>query len=281
MGNKKTSFNRFSYGQSWTDQVLDADKIWDQVKSLLDTDNATLPKTPRKPDLRLIIENTSGGQIQFKNPAGHSGDAPQDIPANGDKKAIMVMLAGATLEEQVKNAQYLYETYDLAENGLNRAFLDDLESTKLKPYLDEAYGPAPYQDQVDRLEPLNWKNQDGSHVEITPVKGQNASFGTRIPETETVFLAKFHISVKGTGTAPELIENDGINIAVSTHYKTGKVSTRPIVPSVAKGYYGEHTANIPVAIVDPFGTVKELHIQGRQTLNIKTAPAVKQKPQKP
>ncbi len=255
------TFSAFSAGKSWHDKVLEADKIWAQVKEILNREAQTLPKTPRRPDVRMIIENISGHDQIFKNPGDHSGSKEELIPAAGDKKAAMVMVKGETLAEQYKNAQTIYERYDMGTKGLSDTFVADMKAGKLSDLLAEAYGPAPFAPQAEKLVDVAWKSADGSEENIIPVKGSAAAFGARAATEETVFLAKFHIFVKGTGTTAELVESDGMAIAVSEDWKTKAETTRPIVPSVAATYYGEHFAKIPQAVIHPDGMLKEILIQ--------------------
>jgi hypothetical protein len=175
----------------------------------------------------------------------------EEIPSDGDKVAAMMMLKVDTLEEQFANAKTLSEKFDLAANGLSTELLRALSRPDVYTKMDEMYGPAPFDDQAAKLEPLNWLNSDGSESVIAPEFGEACAFGARPATNETVFLAKVPVYFKGTGTVPELLEADGMCIAVSKHWKTGEVSTRPIVPSVAKTYYGAHFDSIPVVTVHP------------------------------
>jgi len=254
------TFNSSSTGKSWQDKVLDADKIWAQVKSILAKQNLQLPTTPRRPDVRLIVNNISGHDIQFQNPGDHSGGKQELIPGEGDQTSVMIMVKGATLEEQYQNAKTLYTKYALGRKGLSQNFVTDLTKGKLAELIDEAYGPAPFQSQVSKLADVEWKEPNGIS-KILPEKGLYAAYGARPATEELVFLAQFHIYVKGTGTTSELVESSGMNIAVSTDWETQKETTRPIVPSVAKIYYGEHAARIPTAIVHPDGKVKEIDLK--------------------
>lgn len=118
-----------------------------------------------------------------------------------------------------------------------------------------------------------WPVSDVSIAKITPVRGANAAFGSRAATDEMVFLAMFDIYVKGTTTTPELVESDGMCIAVSEDWQTKKVSTRPIVPSVAQTYYGAHFDQIPVVKVSLDGEVLEaLFAQGKKTAQHARAP---------
>ena len=117
----------FQGAQSWQDKVLDADSIWAQVKQALDAKGLELPKTPRRPDVRLILDNVSGMDQVFRNPGDHSNKA-EHIPASGDKTATMVMVKGDTLAEQFSNAQTLAARYDLGREGLSAAFVNALRS---------------------------------------------------------------------------------------------------------------------------------------------------------
>ena len=253
-------FNVFA-GKSWQDKVIDADALWAQISTALAAQGRELPATPRRPDVRLIVQNLGGGNVTFKNPGDHSGGKHEVIPASGDKRAAMIMVKGATLSEQHDNARLLFARYNLGEEGLSPAFVRDLSSGALATLVDEAYGPAPFADQTARLVDVAWQDSATAPVHtITPVKGQAAAFGARATTQEQVFLAQFHIYVKGSGTTPELIEGGSIAVAVASDWQTGATTTRPIAPSVARSYYGSHFDAIPVATVHPDGMVREVRI---------------------
>jgi hypothetical protein len=269
----------FGPGQSWQDKVLEGDALWAQVKAALDAAGQTLPQTPRRPDVRLILNNISGQEVRFYNPGDHSGSKEETIPATGDKTAAMVMIKGSSLPEQNANAQKLFALYDLGNQGLSEKFVTDLKAGKLSDLVDEAYGPAPFQSQADKLVDVSWPTEAGKVDIVQPVKGPAAAAGARAATNETVFLAQFQIYIKGTGTTAELAEGYGMNIAVNADWQTGVESTRPIVPSVAQVYYGEHFKDIPVATVHPDGAVKEIDLKNGQV--IPAAKVAKPKPARP
>jgi hypothetical protein len=258
-------------GQSWQDKVLEADDIWAQVRRALSAQSVALPQTPRRPDVRLIVNNNSGRDITFKNPGDHSGSKPELIPASGDSTAAMVMVKGETLETQYRNAETLCKKYGLATKGLSEKFLADMKAGKLADLVDEAYGPAPFEGQASKLAEVEWTAEDGTASVIVPKKGAQAAFGARAATEETVFLAQFHIYVKGTGTTPELVESSGMAIAVAEDWETKAETTRPIVPSVAKVYYGQHFGAIPTVVVHPDGKVKEIYLKNGQVIAAGTA----------
>ena len=269
-------FNVFA-GKNWQDKVLDADALWAQIKQALATRQQELPTTARRPDVRLIVENLGDTPVTFKNPGDHSGGKEEVIPADGTKRAAMIMIKGATLAEQHANAQTVYDRYQLGDNGLSAEFVRDLSSGALSHLIDEAYGPAPLGEQASKLVDVTWQDSATSDAAtITPVKGTAAAFGARAATQEKVFIAQFHIYVKGTGTTPEMIEGGSIAVAVASDWQTGVETTRPIAPSVARTYYGQHFDSIPVAAVHPDGMVKDVRIT--QASSAPTAPAAKSAP---
>lgn len=273
----------FGSGQSWQDKVVEGDALWTQVKSMLDAQGTSLPETPRRPDVRLIVSNVSGSDIRFHNPGDHSGSKEEIIPATGDKTAVMVMVKGKTLTEQAANAAELFKIYNLGAEGLSAKFVSDMQAGKLGDYIDEAYGPAPFEGQASKLVDVTWRAQDGTLSTVTPIAGTHAALGARAATQEKVFLAQFHIYVKGTGTTPELAEGYGMHIAVASDWQSGAETTRPIVPSVAKTYYGADFDKIPVAIVHPDGRVKQIDLQNGTVIAHDTPRAAQNKntPPKP
>lgn len=245
--------------QSWKEKIIDGDKIWQQVKHILQARNLELPETARRPDVRLILDNVSGTDKMFRNPGDHSNKAEM-IPATGDKTAAMVMVKGDTLTEQFNNAKQLEERYGLSENGLSDRFVQALMSGEALDLVDEAYGPAPFDGQASKLVDVAWEDADGNVTDINPVHGDACAFGARAPADEKAFRTEFVIYVQGTKTTPEKIENEGMVIAISEDWQTGAESTRPIVPSVAEGFYGNGYDNMPVVEVHPDGYVTSVDL---------------------
>lgn len=245
-------------GQTWSQKVLAADNIWAQVKETLVNAGVELPKTPRRPDVRMILNNVSGETIQFLNPGNHSGEKQEFIPSDGEKgTAAMLMLHGDTMEEQQANAAVLDAKYGLAKNGLTKEFAAALgQETDL---VREAYGPAPFEGQADRLVPLQWGDSN-----IEPHVEGNVAYGARAPEQETVIRSELAIFIKCEDKTPEKMEMDGMCIAVSSDWQTGEESTRPIVPSVAKEYYGGHYSAMPVVELDVEGNVASIDLGNGQ-----------------
>ena len=252
-------FNRFAV-KSWPEKVFAGDAIYRQVQDILSAAGATLPTTSRRPDVRLIVENTSSATLTFQNPGNHSGGKPEVIPAEGDARAVMIMLQGATLAEQQAHAAALVARYDLGSSGLTTAFIADLAAGKLKDFISEAYGPAPFAGQADRLQHLDWIKSDGAADTIAAVRENHAAYGARPASQETAFIARFDLFVKGTGTTPERVEGGDIIIAVDHPTDTQTFTTRPIVPDVARSYYGAAFARLPVVQLQSDGQVTAVNL---------------------
>lgn len=263
---------------TWQERVYRADALWAQVDAMLKAEKVEMPQTLRRPDVRLIVNNVSGREIQFYNPGDHSASKPEIIPADGNDTAVMVMVAGPTLQDQHRNANDLFRNYELGQYGLSEKFMSDLRTGYLRNFVSEAYGPAPFDGQAAKLVPVRWQNAQGAaEIEITPVTGPAAAFGARAATQETAFLATFPVSVQGTRTTPERVESDGMIVVVSSDWKTGEVSTRPIVPSVARGFYGSYYEKIPVVTVDGDGQVVQVAIKGREPIVAAAPPAAKKR----
>ena len=52
-------------GKSWAERVVLADGVWRQIAGLMHAGAHELPTTPRRPDLRLILNNISGSTQKF------------------------------------------------------------------------------------------------------------------------------------------------------------------------------------------------------------------------
>lgn len=254
--------------KSWAEKILSADSIYAQIKHAVEQAGIELPKTPRRPDVRLIVENNSGVDQIFVNPANHAGDKAEVIPADGEQRAAMVMLSGETLEEQQQAAAQLFAQYDLGNKGLSADFVAAIKADRAGGLVREAYGPAPLQAQADKLNDLVWTQANGNKADIKPVKGLAAAYGARAADKETAFAIKINIAVQGTSTIAETVEGTSIVVAVSSDWQTGAISTRPIVPSVAQEFYGEHYDALPVATITPDGLLQTIDLRNGQTIDI-------------
>lgn len=268
----------FNANQFWADKTFRGDNLWAQVKSALERTNQKLPLTPRRPDVRLIINNVSGETVEFFNPGQHSNQ-PEVISAEGDKTAAMAMIKGATLDEQMANARELVETFDLAAKGLSPDFVKALGTDATSDLIDEIYGPAPYEGQASKLVTLNWQTVDGADITIDPVNGDACAYGARTAALEKVFLVHAPLMVAGTTTTAEFIESSGMCISVSEDWETKEESSRPIVPSIAKDFYGAHFGNIPVATVDAnSGLLKNIDLKNGKIIEMHLVPFLKDVP---
>jgi hypothetical protein len=260
----------FEGALNWRAKTLQADQIWAQVKAILEAQGLSLPQTPRRPDVRMILKNVSGLDQVFRNPGDHSSKA-ECVPCNGDKTAAMVMVKGATLREQFENANALSARYNLEQEGLSPSFVQALHSGEALDLVAEAYGPAPFEGQAGKLVDVEWPVVDGTVETIRPVSGPVCAYGARAATKETVFLTELVIFVQGTTTTGECLENAGMFIAVAEDYKTKAETTRPIVPSVAKGFYGGHYDKIPVVFIDPNGLVRRIDPKNGPAINFMPA----------
>lgn len=268
-----TVSNNAHIPQTWQQRVFQADKIWQELERILKTHTLKLDETPRLPDLRLIVNNISGETLNFLNPGQHSNTL-ETIRSAGDlasenNTAAMIMLAGDTLEAQQNNAAYLVEKFNLGENGLSPEFVKFIGTDEAKKYLKEAYGPAPFEGQSKKLVPLEWQQFcDEPPLSLAPVLKDACAYGVRAPSNETVFIAKVDVHVKGTDSIPETMEMEGMAIAVSKG-QDGTTKTRPIVPSVAKTFYGRHYNNIPVVTLSADGDIQKIHFPKRGDIEVK------------
>ena len=252
----------------WSEKVIAADAVWKQVKNILERMKIDLPKTLRRPDIRLIVNNTSGQEITFQNPGDHSGGKPEIVPGEGDDTAAMIMLAGDTLADQQINAHQLTTRFQLAANGLTQEFVAFLGTEEAQAYIVEAYGPAPFAGQVSKLAKVEWKEYDGKKLSIHPEVGTASAFGARPAAEEKVVISIARIAVKGTKTVPEFMDNRGIVIAISEDWQTGEESTRPIVPEVAQGFYGEYYTDIPKVYIDIDGRVATIDLMNGSMIKV-------------
>jgi len=256
---------------TWRRKVVEADKLWSQVQLLLEERELTLPQTPRRPDIRLILNNLSGTSIHFMNPANHAKDAREHIPGAGSETAAMVMLKGRNLEAQYHNAALLKRQFNLSVRGITQEFCDALDAGHLASMVKEAYGPAPFEKQSSRLVNLEWSKMHGAPVICHAVQTAACAYGAREAEKESVILVKPDIYLQGTDTIAELVDSDGICIAYSKDWASGKENTRPIKPNVAKAFYGAHYNEIPVVHIHPDEGVTEIHFaDGTRILNERT-----------
>lgn len=252
--------------------VLSGDEVYAQLRKILEAEGAELPSTARRPDVRLIVNNATTGAVSFRNPGGRS-DQQETIPHEGKNTAAMIMIHGDTLAEQQANAAALNQRYGLTEDGFTAKFLEDLRSGVLDGLIKEAYGPAPYEKQVTQLQSVAWKKEDNGADNVEPVVGPNAAFGARPPSNEQVFLVRMpdsgvNVCLKGTETSAErLIGSETKIIAVGVSpvlddnwQPTGEVTTKPIGPIVAKEFYGQGYASIPVVDLNFDGNIVAVNL---------------------
>lgn len=245
----------FNEKQSWPEKVFSADSFWAQVEQMLTTNGKELPTTARRPDVRMVLQNTSDTTANFLNPGDYTGGAQEKIPSG---KAAMVMLQGDTLEEQQANAQQLEEEFNLGENGLSQDFCEALGNGRLSHLVKEAYGPSEFEGQTSKLVSVNW---DRATTSIDPVVHENCSYGARAPSDEKVFAASFVMFVEGTDTSAEQTTPASICVAVESDWQTQKISTRPIQVDVAQGFYGSGFDNMPSVVIDVSGNVLSLDLR--------------------
>ncbi len=260
----------FQGPKSWKEKVVSADNVWSQVSAVLKANNMTLPGTPRRPDVRLILDNVDGFEKIFRNPGDHSNSKAERVPGAGDKTAAMVMLRGETLAEQQASARTLVERFSLNEKGLSSEFVQALANGGIDALVKEAYGPAPFKGQAEKLVDVDWTDADGTATRIAPAFGRAAAYGARAAAQETALNASIIVYVKGTTTTPELVESEGMVIAVEQDWKTGAVTTRPIVASVAREFYGEHFKTMPVVDVHPDGYVTRIDLKNGTVFELAT-----------
>jgi hypothetical protein len=249
--------------KTWAQKKIEADQIWSQLKLILG--DIELPKTPRRPDVRLIVNNIDPVARLFHNPAGHSSDMNQSVPDTGAKTAAMIMTQGKTLPEQFENARSLVADFALNEKGLSAAFVKALDKDCAGGRIKEAYGPAPYTDRIEELKDLHWRDAGGNLTQIIPFFGKAASYGARQATTETAFHTHVPIWFVGTDKTPELMESLGIVLTVSKDRQTGQDKTRQVMASVAQEFYGAHFANMPEVKIHPDGYITDIDLKdGRQ-----------------
>lgn len=247
-------------GGKWDDTIINGDEIWRQVKQALEDTGAKLPALSRRPDVRLIVDNESDAAFTFNNPGDHSGGKVENIPNEGDKTAVMIMPAGDTLQEQFRNAKTLDAIFKTSERGITPQLVEFIDSGNAETLIEEAYGPAPFDKQSERLTDLRWPEFGGRILSLNPTFGESASYGARPPTAEIAFLVDVPIHLKGTETTPELLESEGVVVAVAQDWETKQESTRPIVPSVARSYYGDSYDNIPSIAATADGIVTSIHL---------------------
>jgi len=234
---------------------LSADDVLAHIRASQEQSGVSPSTTPRRPDLHGIVLNDTGADVSFMNPGGHASN-PEIIPHG---QSFMIMFKGATLEEQFSSASDLFRRYDLY-HGVSEKFLTALKQGELSQWVAECYGPAPFEKQSGQLTPITWMDADGIRTEIHPVKGPGGAFGVRAPSTEEVYKLVLTSGIStatliGTTTNPENFAGGCNYMAVNQDWQTKDVTTIPIAPEVAKGFYGEHVVDIPTYVVAADGTV--------------------------
>lgn len=251
---------------AWRNKVFQADGIWASVREVFEVVSVDIPRTPRRPDVRVIVNNMTGVDQVFPNPAGHAGDKAEYIPSSGSKTAAMIMPCGESLREQYDNARQLVNSYNLLENGLIAELAQIIAQKSESGLIREAYGPAPFEEQVSKLAPTPWREEDGQNNVWVPEVGEAGAFGVRPPAEELVFRVVPNTYVAGTTTNAELVHSEGICIVVAQDWQTHKESTRPIVSHVARGFYGAHFSDMPVVYIDNVANIERIDVPNVGTI---------------
>lgn len=249
----------------WEEKIFAADSIWEQIKQALAQTNTSLNSTPRRPDVRLIVNNISGQPVSFQNPGQHS-DKPETVPAEGTSTSAMVMLQGDNLTDQHLAAFELYNRFNLGTQGLTPAFAAFLQTPEARELVKEAYGPAPFEAQSKKLVTVEWKPRNRPATSVSPVFAEASSFGARAATLEKAIIATTKIYVHGTNTIPELMDNKGIVIAITPGDQGAADKTRPIAPDIAEQFYGEDFDKIPVAVINTEGQVEQIDLRNGSTI---------------
>jgi hypothetical protein len=253
---------------SWPEKVFKADAIWAQLKEILSAAGHVIAPIPRRPDIRLVINNVSSNDFSFQNPGDHSNSKPEVIPSTGSNTAAMIMLKGESLVEQYNNAAALVERFRLNSDGLTSEFVDFIGTDDASTYIKEAYGPASFTQQSTKLTDINWMKSDGSTESIKPVFHDHYSFGARAPTQEIAFTTTMCVYVQGTNSTPEVMDIAGMVIAVSAQDDTQ--TTRPIAPAVAKDFYGQSYETMPIVTVNTDGQIQKIDLRNGTIIDVAT-----------
>lgn len=267
-----------SYSKDWNERAFLGLKLWKKVKKVLQENDVELPKTTRRPDVRLVLKNNTDQTIYFLNPGEHSITNQDEVDiAHMEKiepgEAAMAMLKGDTLEEQMANAQALVEKFDLLNNGLSEDLIANLSDGSVSSHLKEMYGPSDYDQQANDIVDLNWEHNDGSFSEITKVGSDLCTYGARSQRQSTVMRTTVRFSMQCEGKTPEAFDCEGMCVEISEDYKTKKESSRPQAPTAAREIYGKHYDTIPVVQLSPEGLVESIDLKDgspiiRRTSNV-------------
>lgn len=251
---------------SWPEKVFKADVIWVQLKEILSAAGHDIAPIPRRPDIRLVINNVSSNSFSFQNPGDHSNSKPEVIPPTGSNTAAMIMLKGESLVEQYNNAATLVERFHLDTDGLTPEFVAFINTDEAVPYIKEAYGPAPFKQQSAKLKVVDWVSYDGCAQSIEPIFHDRCSFGARTPTQEIAFTTTMCVYVQGTNSTPEMMDIAGMVIAVSAQDDTQ--TTRPIAPTVAKDFYGQNYESMPVVTISTDGQIQKIDLRNGTVIDV-------------
>lgn len=265
----------FRDDEIWRQHVARADYVFAQVERALKAAQINLEETPRCPDVRVFARHASAGEpgakpIYFMNPENHAKGGHEELPANGPKTAMIIVPAPqGNLSDQFELARYIVEKFGL-ENGITQEAAARIGTPETKGLIDKAYAPCNFEAEAKNLTELTWDTGRGFET-ISPAMAEKIAFGCRPPRGELAMRIEFALFVQGTTTIAEQIENEGMVIAISKHWETGELSSKPIVPSVAKGYYGQGYHSLPLVTADPDGNVHKilLTLPARTELTIK------------
>jgi hypothetical protein len=275
--------------------TVDGEAIVEQIP-----ESARGTKVDRIPDVRLILKTADlrtpsddKALFSFRNPA-YEENKTSDVSFDG-QNAVMVMLKGDTLQDQVNAAQMITQALEndpRFENGLTPDLINEilLDGFVGKRFVAQAYGPAPFEKEKGRLETIQAPMKDGSFAEIVPSHHAFASFGMRLASKVEAYRVEFPIEldkinlvgteyveqflrtmsgavpsfIKGTDTAAERADSivEGwMVIEVSNNWETGALEVKPIKPDAAKSFYTAAALDqMPIINVDREGHARSLHV---------------------
>jgi hypothetical protein len=222
--------------------TLSGDDILAQISPQLRGD---ISRHERPSDVRLILRTAPTGQTYSFANFGHPDNERSTVTFNGDD-AIMIMPAGETARSQLFSAFQIVSR--MKAKGVDRTGVtpEFMQSEIVNPkglahrFTAQAYGPAPFTTQADRLVPVDIPGQNGQSETISPTKEAGYALGMRAPVKEEAFLVIHmdeaeNVFVKGGKTAGAYLNKIHDNLHAGLKGSTTTLESLDNISRVIKG----------------------------------------------
>ncbi|MCD8570841.1 MAG: hypothetical protein LRY76_04820 [Alphaproteobacteria bacterium] len=179
----------------------------------------------RPSDVRVILRTSDlQGKVNSIANHGHPDNELSEVAHDG-KNAYMVMPNGDTPRRQLFAAQQIRQAIE--QEGLTTVTPEFIQkhianpAGKLRKFVGQIYGPAPFEAQAERLVDTDIPRVDGNGVEVMhPLNNGSVAIGMRAPTKEEAFIVVY------AGKGPDMFVTGGEAAATILSTLEGEVSAK-------------------------------------------------------